>query len=284
MSHAAVAWAYAQHLPNPRKAILVALADFADEENSCFPGQKKLAFMVGITDRSVRNALAALETSGHITRVHRHREDGTRTSDRYTLAVGQVIDTPTPVDDPVDKPLPERPSGSGLPERGSATTGTTFRDYRNVVPGKEPPEEPSEENTTAAFAAGGVVQGELIEDEPAPLNPSPPEPSKPERPIEHRVTDAAYEATGKAFAFMAVRAIVKWAIHERGHTPAQVYDAVVGAYRAGRPITRTVIGQWLDGIAGAHGTNTSPSTADRMRETIEIGRRLQAEHDAKRNP
>ena len=46
MSHAATAWAYAAQIRSAgRKFVLVALADFADEAWSCFPGQERLADM-----------------------------------------------------------------------------------------------------------------------------------------------------------------------------------------------------------------------------------------------
>jgi hypothetical protein len=73
---------------------------------------------------------------------------------------------------------------------------------------------------------------------------------------EHRATDDAYAKTGKAFNFIATRQIAKWAIHDRGKSEAQVSEAIVSSYRAGKPITKQVIGQYLDGI-----TKGSPAPA-----------------------
>lgn len=64
---------------------------------------------------------------------------------------------------------------------------------------------------------------------------------------EQSVTDEAYNELGKAFNFIAVRQIVKWAIHDRGTEPESVKAAVVGIHRSGRPITKQTVDQWLNG-------------------------------------
>jgi len=90
MAHKATSWAWeVEGLSIPQKFLLVALADMADERFSCFPGQGLLAKMTGAKGkRSVLNNLAVLEERGYITRERRHREDGSRTSDRFVLQVG----------------------------------------------------------------------------------------------------------------------------------------------------------------------------------------------------
>ena len=76
--------------------------------------------------------------------------------------------------------------------------------------------------------------------------PAKPDATKP-KAVEQAVTERAYERVGKAFSFMAVRGIVKWAIHERGADPVSVENAIVGIYEMGKPITKMVMGQYLDG-------------------------------------
>jgi hypothetical protein len=115
---AAIEWALAQHPPAGTKFVLTVLATFADEEWSCWPGQAKLAALTDQTERGVRGQLVRLEETGYITRQHRHRSDGTRTSDRYLLHAERDSGS-----------QPERGSGS-QPERGSGSSG----DYRNEVP------------------------------------------------------------------------------------------------------------------------------------------------------
>lgn len=88
MSNRALSWAFSTHLATTPKFILVALADLADEADSCFPKQARIARVVGATERTVRRALADLEEEGYISRSRRYRDGGYRTSDRYVLRVG----------------------------------------------------------------------------------------------------------------------------------------------------------------------------------------------------
>lgn len=87
MSNRALTWAFDQSTGGPgSKSVLVALADMADEENSCWPSQERLARMTDQGERSVRRHLAALEAQGFIKREQRYI-NGHRTSDRYVLPV-----------------------------------------------------------------------------------------------------------------------------------------------------------------------------------------------------
>ncbi len=76
--------------------------------------------------------------------------------------------------------------------------------------------------------------------------PAKPDAAKP-KAVEQAVTESAYERVGKAFTFVAVRGIAKWAIHDRGANPDAVEDAIVGVYEMGKPITKQTVGQYLDG-------------------------------------
>lgn len=85
-------WAVDQRTGSPaRKAVLMNLADRADEAWSCFPGQKRIADDTELGERTVRRALDDLTEAGLILRHHRRRKDGSWTSDRYVLA-GYVTD------------------------------------------------------------------------------------------------------------------------------------------------------------------------------------------------
>lgn len=70
------------------KFVLLALADYADEDNSCFPGQAKIAARVACSVDTVARSLKILEEAGLITRTARRKDDGYRTSDRFVLHVG----------------------------------------------------------------------------------------------------------------------------------------------------------------------------------------------------
>jgi DNA-binding Lrp family transcriptional regulator len=89
MAYQATHWAWELDLPTTQKFVLVALSDMADETFSCFPGQERLATMIGASVATVRRALATLEEHGLISRTQRRREDGYRTSDRFKLHVGR---------------------------------------------------------------------------------------------------------------------------------------------------------------------------------------------------
>lgn len=85
MSVRAITWAYTQELSCGAKFVLVTLADYADENRSCWPSVAKLSAKTGQADRTIRYHLEALEKSGHITRVRERRPDGTYAQYRFIL-------------------------------------------------------------------------------------------------------------------------------------------------------------------------------------------------------
>ena len=87
--------------------------------------------------------------------------------------------------------------------------------------------------------------------------PAKPDAGKPQ-PIEHEVTTAAYNRVGKALNFLAVRGIVKWAIHDREQDPKTVEECIVALYGMGKPITKQIVGQYIDGIIGDSRITTRP--------------------------
>ena len=98
-----------------------------------------------------------------------------------------------------------------------------------------------------------------------------PKPRRGNNTPEHRATDAAYEATGKAFDFIKVRAMAKWMIHERLLDEPKATQAIVDTYRAGKPITKTVLGQLIDG----YNSRSSNTTSDRMNQTMLLAQELE---------
>lgn len=68
---------------------MVALADFSDEEGSCFPGHERLATMTGLSVPTVGRHIRKLEEMGAFRRERRKARNGAgRTSDRYYLQLG----------------------------------------------------------------------------------------------------------------------------------------------------------------------------------------------------
>ena len=93
----AVAWVLddLQGLKPGPTLVMLALADFADERNSCFPGQKTLAARARCSKRSVINYLKELQDLGLLsveTRFYSNGDSGIRrSSNRYILHVGRTF-------------------------------------------------------------------------------------------------------------------------------------------------------------------------------------------------
>lgn len=77
------------------KLLLLALANYADENMTCFPSQKRLAADACLSPRTVLKLLSDLEERRMISRDRRHRPDGSRSSDSITLhfagSLGEAI-------------------------------------------------------------------------------------------------------------------------------------------------------------------------------------------------
>ena len=120
MSFQAMAWAIKQKAGNATgKAVLLMLANYADEDGICFPSQNTLANECECSTRAISNWLKRFEEAGLIARETRYGQLGYRTSDVIRLSI---------------KSLPERRSHeNNSHENRSEPTGTTFQAYRNDV-------------------------------------------------------------------------------------------------------------------------------------------------------
>jgi len=105
--------------------------------------------------------------------------------------------------------------------------------------------------------------------------PAKPDASKP-RPVEQIVTTNAYERCGKAFNYVAVMKMSKWAIHDRGESPEKVEDALVAIHEMGKPITKQTIGQFLDGNLNRQ-QFTKPNNTERALNILAMGEELMRE-------
>ena len=93
MSVQAMTWAIECKCPTPAsKLVLMCLANYANKGGEAYPGQQALADDSGLSKRTVVTALSALEEAGFISREHRQRKDGSRTSDIYQLHISKVQD------------------------------------------------------------------------------------------------------------------------------------------------------------------------------------------------
>lgn len=88
MSNEALAWAFKQQMPVTRKMVLVSLADYADEEGSCFPSHAKTAERSSCSRPTVIRAIDDLASWGYLRVESRSRGGGSQASNRYVLSVG----------------------------------------------------------------------------------------------------------------------------------------------------------------------------------------------------
>lgn len=87
MSLEAITWAYKTQVRSATcKAVLLVLANYADEEDSSYPSANRISSMTQLANSTVRKALDELEEDGVITREARTRgKDGGQTSNRYVI-------------------------------------------------------------------------------------------------------------------------------------------------------------------------------------------------------
>lgn len=86
MSNAALSWAFPIPITGPRKAVLIALAEHANDQAECWPTVSRLVLFSGSSERTVRTSLKELEVAGLI-RVNR---SGGHTVSRYLLVLNSA--------------------------------------------------------------------------------------------------------------------------------------------------------------------------------------------------
>ena len=89
MSIQGLNWCIKQKTDTPTtKLVLFILSNYADENGSCYPSEKKLAELVGISDRQIRRCLTWLVDNKLINIEHRKG-----TSNRYFLSMDADVHT-----------------------------------------------------------------------------------------------------------------------------------------------------------------------------------------------
>lgn len=71
MSLEAITWAFRQSLTPSEKLVLLTLADYADDENKCWPKQETLATRTGLKRPTIALKMKSLESAGLLTRTKR---------------------------------------------------------------------------------------------------------------------------------------------------------------------------------------------------------------------
>lgn len=85
---------WGRELPATQKIVLLALADHADQEGVCWPGQERLATVTGLSVRTVRTTLKSLEEEGLIGVEPRFDGSGKRVGTVYRVARKELPGTP----------------------------------------------------------------------------------------------------------------------------------------------------------------------------------------------
>ena len=73
-------------IPARARMVYMYLQDRADRESRCWPGIKTIAADLHLSRSTVKRALNDLERHGYIQRTPRYRENGSRSSNLYTLS------------------------------------------------------------------------------------------------------------------------------------------------------------------------------------------------------
>ena len=139
MSVRAMAWAWRQQLSGPEKLVLMALADHADEDGICWPGNAHIARKCNLSQRSVQRHVKNLIDNGYMTAHRRFRNTGGQTSNRYALNVDGVTichggdDSVSWGGDSGDTPIT-------IIETSTESTTTTVPEWMEVLAEVEKPE------------------------------------------------------------------------------------------------------------------------------------------------
>jgi hypothetical protein len=157
MSFEAMKWVSDQDIrPSGRKYVLLALANYADTEGWCFPGQRTIAHYCSQDERTVRAHLAALEADGLVKRERRYTENGRQQRDGFVLRAPSDLLRPRARAraERISAPRAERISASRA-GNSSGKGGEIFRLGRKISPPHidEPKENPNLTQSGGALSA-----------------------------------------------------------------------------------------------------------------------------------
>lgn len=77
---------YSDNLLSARaKSVYMYLCDRSDNERKCWPGIKRISLDLHMSRSTVKRAIADLERHGYLHRAPRYRDNGSRSSNLYTL-------------------------------------------------------------------------------------------------------------------------------------------------------------------------------------------------------
>lgn len=156
MSNEALTWAFKTQIKNPgAKFVLVSLANYADENNRCFPSRKHLCKMTGIAERTITEHLAFLEKEGLLKMVPRFIGGKGQTSSIYEVGA-PLAESARPPSQNLLGPLAESATHSSYTKSNTEESPST-----EGISDKKPtkPETPGLNAVWTDFKALLIVQG-----------------------------------------------------------------------------------------------------------------------------
>ncbi|HYF72789.1 MAG TPA: helix-turn-helix domain-containing protein [Nocardioides sp.] len=134
MSNDLLTLAWGVVLPVGPKALLVALADKANENGECWPSRPTLARMTGLAESSVSEHLGVLKAAGLVSQARRRHDSAVYTVDRDVLAKAQDVQISDLSNPDVSNPdvCDQDVSNPDYPESSAKTSGSqTSLPYTN---------------------------------------------------------------------------------------------------------------------------------------------------------
>jgi len=98
-----------------QRLVLLALADHANDDGTCWPGLGRISRKCGLSRRYVNRIVAVLVNNGALCRTTRFRDDGSQTSNVYSFS-GLIMTCPT-CPCPADQPPPDTQTNPPLVHR-----------------------------------------------------------------------------------------------------------------------------------------------------------------------
>lgn len=132
MSIQALSWSLKQKCDTPTtKLVLVILANYSDENNSCYPSEKHLASIVGVSDRTIRRCLSYLQNNNLI-----RIQNRLGTSNRYYMTMDTSDHTPLDTDSQGDRTQVSNNTKDKTKDNTSQLKIDKFNEFWKIYPRK----------------------------------------------------------------------------------------------------------------------------------------------------
>jgi len=124
-----------------KKLILIILANYADEKGSCYPSYQHIGWIAGIKDpKHIGKIIKEFAQMDLLEITPRFKKDGGNISNRYTLNIGQGVQTPIGAETPdpigAETTTPPVSSPPNTKEETKEDTKELFEEFWKVYPRK----------------------------------------------------------------------------------------------------------------------------------------------------